>query len=165
MTSLLASQMFYPLWVLCVGVLPFSPPFSADPLSHPHRAHYPATLFLDYNVIYTLVQIALSPSLPSTSIRLATRAIVDIPTLRTSTAWWVAVGIYSACTFFWVVIIGLWLDLYLAFIKPWGTGGRVPIGRVYRGASWVSAFLFATTSRVLTFSFSQIFQPLLHVLV
>ncbi|ORY47191.1 hypothetical protein BCR35DRAFT_356218 [Leucosporidium creatinivorum] len=119
-------HMFYPLFVL---------------------AHYPATLFLDYNVIYTLVQIALSPSLPSTSIRLATRGIVDIPTLRTSTAWWVAVGIYSACTFLWVIVIALWVDLYLAFIKPWVTGGRVPIGRVYRGASSFNLACMSSYSR------------------
>lgn len=104
----------------------------------PYRAHYPATIFLDYNVIYTLVQIALSPSLPSTSLSLVSRAIVDVPTIRTSTAWWVAVGVYSACTFLWIVVVSVWFDLVVGFVKPWGTGGRVPIGKVYRGASSVA---------------------------
>lgn len=63
-------------------------------------AHIPATLFLDYNVTFALVQIALYP---------------DDFQNGTRTAWWIAVGIYSACVLAWlvgVVIIYEWLWSY-----------------------------------------------------
>ncbi|SPO20422.1 uncharacterized protein UTRI_00819_B [Ustilago trichophora] len=61
-------------------------------------AHIPATLFLDYNVIFALVQIALHPDSTQTGWR---------------TAWWIALGIYGGCVLVWligVVVIyeGLW---------------------------------------------------------
>ncbi|SPO21342.1 uncharacterized protein UTRI_00819 [Ustilago trichophora] len=61
-------------------------------------AHIPATLFLDYNVIFALVQITLHPDSTQTGWR---------------TAWWIALGIYGGCVLVWligVVVIyeGLW---------------------------------------------------------
>lgn len=113
----------------------FSSPPSALTLRPSNSFHYPATLFLDYNIIYTLVQIAIYPTFPSTSPNLVSRATIDVPTLQASTAYWVAVGAYSLCTLIWFVVISLWFDLVVAYIKPWSIGGRVPIARVYRGAS------------------------------
>ncbi|KAK4055417.1 hypothetical protein OIO90_003255 [Microbotryomycetes sp. JL221] len=97
-------------------------------------AHIPATLFLDFNVIYTLAQLAIYPTLPSTSVLLR-RDIVNVPTLNSSTAYYVALGVYAGCTFLWLVVVVLWLDFIRCFVRPWSTAGRVPIGQVYRSAA------------------------------
>lgn len=111
--SRLFSQMLYPLVVL---------------------AHYPATLFLDYNLIYMLALLAGTPSLPSTSLRLFHRSF-DIPTLSISTAYWVALAVYATCTFLWAFVVCFWVDFVRGFLRPWGSVGRVPISQVYRGAA------------------------------
>ncbi|KAM0790980.1 hypothetical protein ACM66B_004282 [Microbotryomycetes sp. NB124-2] len=112
-------------------------------------AHIPATLFLDYNVIYTLAQLAIYPTLPSTSVLLR-RDVVDVPTLQTSTAYYVALGVYAGCTLLWLVIVVLWLDIIRSFVRPWSGGGRVPIGQVYRSAA---GFNYACMSKYERFCF------------
>ncbi|KAK4048117.1 hypothetical protein OIV83_004987 [Microbotryomycetes sp. JL201] len=112
-------------------------------------AHIPATLFLDYNVIYTLAQLAIYPTLPSTSVLLR-RDVVDVPTLQTSTAYYVALGVYAGCTFLWLVVVVIWLDIVRGFVKPWSGGGRVPIGQVYRSAA---GFNYACMSKYERFCF------------
>ncbi|KAI5476118.1 hypothetical protein MNV49_000388 [Pseudohyphozyma bogoriensis] len=101
--------------------------------------HIPATLFLDFNVLFMLAQIALSPALPgpstttTTTTRLLIRSI-PIPTLTFSTAWWVAFGAYAACTLIWLLVVCLWLDFIVGYVKIWGKGA-VSLSRVYRGAA------------------------------
>ncbi|KAL8286614.1 hypothetical protein RQP46_004142 [Phenoliferia psychrophenolica] len=117
--------------------------------------HYPATLFLDYNVLYTLVQLALDPSLPTTSSNLNSsdfvpRDTIAVPTLRTSTAFWVAVGLYALCTFLWGTVVCLWLDLGRGYLSLWERGGQVQIGRVYANSA---AFNFACMRSFSDFSF------------
>ncbi|SPC63549.1 uncharacterized protein UHOD_01114 [Ustilago sp. UG-2017b] len=63
-------------------------------------AHIPATLFLDYNVIFALVQIALHPDSAQSGFR---------------AAWWIATGVYGGCVLVWlvgVVILYEWLWSY-----------------------------------------------------
>ncbi|CEH15760.1 hypothetical protein CBOM_04979 [Ceraceosorus bombacis] len=65
-------------------------------------AHVPATIFLDYNAIYTLVQLAIFPSTPGTAV-----------------AWWVAAGVYAAFTIFWLAgIVVIWEGL-VAYRRVW----------------------------------------------
>ncbi|KAI5477314.1 zeaxanthin epoxidase [Pseudohyphozyma bogoriensis] len=104
-------------------------------------AHFPATLFLDYNHLYVLSQLALSPSLPSTSTSssyfsgLASRSLsLSIPHLNASTAWWVALAVYGLCTFLWAFVVMFWVEFVRGYVRNWGTGKEVKVGRVYRGA-------------------------------
>ena len=94
-------------------------------------AHYPATLFLDYNLIYILAQIAMSPSLPTTAALVARD--VAVPTLHASTGWWVALAAYATCTLLWILAVCLYRDVGKGYIQLWGKG-HVDIGRVYAGA-------------------------------
>ncbi|GAA5914795.1 hypothetical protein JCM6882_007275 [Rhodosporidiobolus microsporus] len=100
-------------------------------------AHIPMTLFLDYNLIYLLCQLALYPSLPSSALRnIATRALVDVPDIQASTGWWVAAGIYAACTAGWFFGVFLWQEIGRGLFGQWGGGGkRVEIEKVYSGAA------------------------------
>ncbi|KAK4701407.1 hypothetical protein P7C70_g4828, partial [Phenoliferia sp. Uapishka_3] len=103
-------------------------------------AQYPATLFLDYNVIYTLIQLAISPTLPSKPppINLSTFIpsfqsydAIPVPTVRSTTVFWVAVGVYGLCTLLWVAVVCLWLEFWRGYLSLWEQGGQVRIGRVY----------------------------------
>ncbi|GAA6018135.1 hypothetical protein JCM10207_006090 [Rhodosporidiobolus poonsookiae] len=100
-------------------------------------AHVPMTLFLDYNLLYLLIQLALSPALPSAALQnLATRALVSMPDIEGSTGLWIAVGIYAACTAAWFFGVFLWRELGRGLFKQWGEGGKtVEIERVYAGAA------------------------------
>ncbi|GAA5824684.1 hypothetical protein JCM11251_005300 [Rhodosporidiobolus azoricus] len=100
-------------------------------------SHVVATLFLDYNLIYLLCQLAIYPSLPSPSLRnIASRALVDVPDIEASTGWWVAVGFYSACTAVWFFGVFLWWELGHELFAKWAGGGkRVEIEKVYSGAA------------------------------
>ncbi|BGP10959.1 hypothetical protein JCM10049v2_006853 [Rhodotorula toruloides] len=101
-------------------------------------AHVPVTLFLDYNLIYILAQLALYPSVPPTQ-NLSARALVDVPTIQPSTGWWVALAVYSTCTFIWFFGVFIWRDLLCGFFARWrgvGAGGKnVEIERIYQGAA------------------------------
>ncbi|GAA5936908.1 hypothetical protein JCM10213_000136 [Rhodosporidiobolus nylandii] len=96
-----------------------------------------ATLFLDYNLLYLLCQLALYPSLPSSETRnIATRALVDVPYIRASTGWWVAVGVYAACTAAWSGGVVLWKEVGREYYGRWGSGGKnVAIEKVYAGSA------------------------------
>ncbi|BGP51182.1 hypothetical protein JCM10450v2_007111 [Rhodotorula kratochvilovae] len=100
-------------------------------------AHIPATLFLDYNLVYLLCQLARYPAVPSpTSRNIAMRALVDVPDIRASTGWWVAVATYAACTAAWFFGVFLWKELGREFFVRWKRGDRsVEIEKVYAGAA------------------------------
>ncbi|BGP27237.1 proteophosphoglycan ppg4 [Rhodotorula toruloides] len=101
-------------------------------------AHVPMTLFLDYNLIYILAQLALYPSVPPTR-NLSARTLIDVPTIQPSTGWWVALAVYSTCTFIWFFGVFVWRDLLCGFFARWrgiGTNGKpVEIERIYKGAA------------------------------
>lgn len=54
-----------------------------------------------------------------------------VPTLRTSTAFWVAVGIYGLSTFIWGIVVCLWYELGRGYLSLWEQSGQVRIGKVY----------------------------------
>ncbi|KDE04051.1 hypothetical protein MVLG_05490 [Microbotryum lychnidis-dioicae p1A1 Lamole] len=107
----------------------------------------PTTLFLDYNVIYALVQIALSPSLPTASV-LARRNLVGVPTLRSSTPWWIATGLYAGCTTLWILVVCTWLGFVRGYVRHWHRGD-VAITKVYQN---LTSFHSASLSSFSTFS-------------
>ncbi|SCZ92036.1 BZ3500_MvSof-1268-A1-R1_Chr5-3g08295 [Microbotryum saponariae] len=107
----------------------------------------PATLFLDYNVIYALVQIALSPSLPTASV-LTRRDLVGVPTLRSSTPWWIATGLYAGCTMLWIFVVCIWLGFVRGYVRHWHRGD-VAITKVYQN---LTSFHSASLSSFSTFS-------------
>lgn len=67
-------------------------------------AYIPATLFLDYNVIFAVVQIALHP---------------DTFQSGTRTAWWIATGIYAGCVLAWLVGVVLIYETLWSFRRRW----------------------------------------------
>lgn len=67
-------------------------------------AHIPATLFLDYNVLFALTQIVLHPDNTQTGIR---------------TAWWIALGIYAGCVLFWLVGVVILYEGFWSFRRRW----------------------------------------------
>ncbi|TKY90962.1 hypothetical protein EX895_000960 [Sporisorium graminicola] len=67
-------------------------------------AHIPATLFLDYNVLFSLTQIALHPDNAQTGIR---------------TAWWIALGIYAGCVLVWLVGVVVLYEGFWSFRRRW----------------------------------------------
>ncbi|GAA5995328.1 uncharacterized protein JCM10292_005105 [Rhodotorula paludigena] len=98
-------------------------------------AHVPVTVFLDYNVLYLLCQLALYPSLPATR-NIASRALVGVPDIEASTGWWVAVGVYATCTALWFFVVFLWKELGRDYFAHWSRGGQaVEIEKVYAGAA------------------------------
>ncbi|GAA6064006.1 hypothetical protein JCM10212_001401 [Sporobolomyces blumeae] len=117
-------------------------------------AHIPATIFLDYNLLYILVQVALYPAFPSAASMNAVigrRAVVPVPDLASSTGWWVAVGVYAACTAVWLFGICLVRECGRAYLRRWGGGGgRVQIEKVYDDSA---AFNYACVRSFGTFSF------------
>lgn len=82
-----------------------------------------------------LAQLGAHPAFPSTSVGLVARALISVPTIQSSTGWWVALGIYAGCTFLWFLGVSLLYEAYGGFMRPWAGSGRVPIGRVYRGSA------------------------------
>lgn len=95
------------------------------------------TVFLDYNVLYLLCQLALYPSLPATR-NIASRALVGVPDIEASTGWWVAVGVYATCTALWFFVVFLWKELGRDYFAHWSRGGQaVEIEKVYAGAAYV----------------------------
>lgn len=120
LTSPSSSQILYPFFVF---------------------AHVPAQLFLDYNLLYLLVQLGFHPSLPSASSpTLITRALVDVPNIKASTGWWVAVGIYSVCTAVWFFGVVCWREVLQAIQKGGGAGKAFEIEKVYTGSAYVFPF-------------------------
>lgn len=64
--------------------------------------HVPATIFFDYNALYTLVQVALYPD-----------------TDDQSAAWWIASGIYAGCFAIWLVIVLVIWEIVIQFRRRW----------------------------------------------
>lgn len=77
-------------------------------------AHVPLTLFLDVNVLYALVQIALHPTNET-----STRDGDNIQGTPRSSPWWIAVGLYALSTFFWFFVVFSIHDLYYRHFKVW----------------------------------------------
>ncbi|GAA5881799.1 hypothetical protein JCM16303_006459 [Sporobolomyces ruberrimus] len=117
-------------------------------------AHIPATIFLDFCLLYILVQVALFPAFPSANSTLAIfarRAIIPVPNVAESTGWWVAVGVYAACTAVWLFGVCLWRECGRGYLRRWGAGGgRVQIEKVYVDAA---SFNYACARSYGTFSF------------
>ncbi|CBQ68151.1 conserved hypothetical protein [Sporisorium reilianum SRZ2] len=67
-------------------------------------AHIPATLFLDYNVLFALTQIALHPDNAQMGIR---------------TAWWIALGIYAGCVLIWLLGVVVLYEGFWSFRRRW----------------------------------------------
>ncbi len=68
-------------------------------------AHIPATLFLDYNVIFALVQIALYPD--------------NLQQSGTRAAWWISLGIYAACVVIWLVGVVFLYERVWSYARRW----------------------------------------------
>lgn len=66
-------------------------------------AHVPATIFLDYNALYALIQVADNPDRASNS----------------SSAWWIATGIYTFCDLIWFVIIIVVWEFVVEYRRRW----------------------------------------------
>lgn len=74
-------------------------------------AHVPATIFLDYNAIYTLVQVALHPETDADGeSRGGVRA-----------AWWIAMGVYAAMFVIWLFGIVVAYEALWCFVRHWRT--------------------------------------------
>ncbi|KAL8287305.1 hypothetical protein RQP46_003757 [Phenoliferia psychrophenolica] len=128
--------------------------------------HYPATLFLDYNVLYIVTQIALFPSLPSTTASLnssdfnffqtmerpsvVARDALPIPTLHLASAYWIALGLYGLCTLLWGTVVSLWWEIGHGYLNLWGVGGQRRIKSVYAKST---TFNFACMTSYEDFSF------------
>ncbi|UZJ51029.1 hypothetical protein CBS101457_000349 [Exobasidium rhododendri] len=65
-------------------------------------AHVPATIFLDYNVVYSLVQIAQYPDGGGSS-----------------AAWWIASGIYAAAFLIWLAVVVVVWEIVIKFRRCW----------------------------------------------
>ncbi|PWN49332.1 hypothetical protein IE53DRAFT_363237 [Violaceomyces palustris] len=66
--------------------------------------YVPATIFLDYNAIYVLVQLALHPDADQTGVR---------------ASWWVATGVYSASHLVWLIGIVAIQEALWSFARRW----------------------------------------------
>ncbi|MCO5555757.1 hypothetical protein L7F22_009302 [Adiantum nelumboides] len=64
--------------------------------------HVPATIFFDYNALYTLVQVALYPD-----------------TNNQSAAWWIASGIYAGCFAIWLIVVLVIWEIVIQFRRRW----------------------------------------------
>ncbi|GAA5899948.1 uncharacterized protein JCM6883_006044 [Sporobolomyces salmoneus] len=119
-------------------------------------AHIPATVFLDFCLLYILCQVALFPAFPAANSTLAIfirrrASIVPVPNIAESTGWWVAVGVYAACTAVWLFGVCLWRECGRGYLRRWGGGGgRVQIEKVYVDSA---SFNYACARSYGTFSF------------
>jgi hypothetical protein len=77
-------------------------------------AHVPLALFLDVNVLYALVQIALHPA--AVTYTGDGGNIQGKPRLH---PWWIAIGLYAFSTFIWFFVVLLLHDLYYRNFKVW----------------------------------------------
>ena len=92
--------------------------------------HIPVTLFLDYNHLYIISQLAISPTLPTL---LAPRAL-QVTKLDASTAWWIAIALYASSTVIWIIGIVVIREFWGGYLKIWrfGLGKRqVDLKTVY----------------------------------
>ncbi|KAN0060188.1 hypothetical protein ACQY0O_007516 [Thecaphora frezii] len=81
-------------------------------------AHVPATLFLDFNAIFVLVQVALHPDANQAGVR---------------TAWWVATGVYGACSVCWFVGVVVIYEVLWQYARRW-TNERPLVLPIYLSA-------------------------------
>lgn len=77
-------------------------------------AHIPLTLFLDFNILYALVQIALHPTAEGQAV--IGGSIQGSPRVG---PWWIAIGFYALSSFIWLFVIVLIHDLYYRHFKVW----------------------------------------------
>lgn len=64
--------------------------------------HVPATIFFDYNALFTLVQVALYPDANDQS-----------------APWWIATGIYAGCFAIWFVVILIFWEIVIQYRRRW----------------------------------------------
>jgi len=83
---------------------------------HPvfYFAHIPVTLFLDFTILYALVQIALHPTTEGQAVNGG--SIQGSPRIN---PWWIGVGIYALSTIIWFFVVFLIHDLYYCHFKVW----------------------------------------------
>jgi len=92
---------------------------------HPllYFAHVPLTLFLDYNVIFTLVQIALHPYPINNPLDLGASDQAEISTKPLLNSWWFAVGLYCSSTLTWFFGVFLLFEIFWSFRRRWNDHG------------------------------------------
>jgi hypothetical protein len=78
-------------------------------------AQIPVSLFVDFNVLYALIQIALHPTPDGLSATL-NGVIQAQPRVN---PWWIAVGFYALSTFVGLVAVFGIHDLYYSYYKRW----------------------------------------------
>lgn len=97
-------------------------------------------MFLDYNIIFIVTQIAIYPTLPFSTTSIgsfdisssAVREALVVPTAHgPAAAYWASLGIYGTCSFIWVTIICVWMDLGSGYLGLWGLGGRSRVQAIY----------------------------------
>lgn len=79
-----------------------------------YHLHIPLTLFLDFNAVYALVQIASQPT-PQDSATTGT-GIQSEPRVN---PWWIAVGFYALSTLTWLVVVVILHDIWYSYQKVW----------------------------------------------
>lgn len=76
--------------------------------------HVPITLFLDFNILYALIQIAAHPEYGGQGDEFG--YIQASPRVN---PWWIAVGFYALSTMTWFVVVLILHDLYYFHFKVW----------------------------------------------
>lgn len=121
--SNLTSPAFSPIFPLVfqpsleLSILRFASPFArlhflVSPLLL--FAHIPVTLFLDYNVLYALAQIALHPT-PS-NIPAGNPNISGQPR---AIPYWIALGFYAASTLIWLIALVIIYEVWYSYFRTW----------------------------------------------
>lgn len=82
-----------------------------------YHSHVLVTLFLDFNVLYALVQVASHPSPEGADIPAGT-GITIAGTPRVN-PWWIALAFYALSTCSWFIVVFLIHDTYLFYHKVW----------------------------------------------
>lgn len=129
---------------LPIGMLSYTSTFAR--VSHSlypllYFLHVPITLYLDYSVLYALIQIALHPDAIPAEEGEGNRKLADgvglIDGTTRASPWWIAVGFYALSTFCWFFIVFLLHDLYWAYYKRWNEcESRIPPMRAIVNHIW-----------------------------
>lgn len=99
-------------------------------------------LFLDYNLIYILSLVALSPILPSSlpqqyfpsHIAITHLAqLIQVPAVQSSTAYWIALASYILTSLIWLLGVCVWRNIGV-WRRLW-EGGNGEIEGIYRNAA------------------------------
>lgn len=75
--------------------------------------HIPFTLFLDFNVVFALAQIATHPMAEGDAVA------GHLAATPRSNPWWIALAFYALSTLTWFLVVFLIHDLYYSYHKVW----------------------------------------------